>query len=153
MSRTAWIDLAGTPGTAFLVVGELMSCFAGGRRDDDPFDSARLRFAANLMVRTCSHLKLEGPFAVQPSRDGNHPLIHCAVKEPGDYARLVDVTGASGIEPLQWRGRGYFQLDEAHHEALLAIAGPPDGRGAGRRARVAAAREAEDQSHYRWGQD
>ena len=152
MSRIAWIDLAGTPGAAFLVVGELMPCFAGGRRDDDPFDSARLRFAANLIVRTCSHLKLEGPFAVQPSRDGNHPLIQCAVSEAGDYERIADVTGASHIEPLQWRGRGSFQLDEARHEALLAIAGPPDGRGAGRRARVAA-REAEEQSRHRWGHD
>jgi hypothetical protein len=152
MSRIAWIDLAGSPDAAFLVVGELMPCFAGGRRDDDPFDSARLRFAANLMVRTCSHLKLEGPFAVQPARDGNQPVIHCAVTEPADFARLAGTTGGIDIESLSWRGRCHFQLDEACHETLLAIAGPPDGRGAGRRAR-AAARESEEQSRYRWGQD
>ena len=152
MSRIAWIDLANSPGAAFLAVGELMPCFAGGRRDDDPFDSARLRFAANLIVRTCSHLKLEGPFAVQPSRDGNQPLIHCAVRQPDDFARLVDATGGRDVEPLLWRGRRHFLLDEARHEALLAIAGPPDGRGAGRRAR-AVAREAEEQSRYRWGAD
>lgn len=126
-----------------------MPCFAGGRRDDDPFDSARLRFAANLMVRTCSHLKLQGPFAVQPSREGNRLLIHCAVTEAADFARLAELAGGSQIEASVWRGRRYFQLDEARHDALLAIAGPPDGRGAGRRAR-AAAREAEEQSRDRW---
>ncbi len=129
-----------------------MPCFAGGRRDDDPFDSARLRFAANLMVRTCSHLKLEGPFAVQPSREGNRLLIHCAVAEAADFARLAEVAGGREIEALLWRGRRDFQLDEARHDALLAIAGPPDGRGAGRRARTAA-REAEEQSRFRWGHD
>lgn len=152
MARIAWTDLANAPSTAFLIAGELTSCFAGGRRDDDPFDSARLRFAANLMVRTCSHLKLEGPFAVQPSRDGNSLLIHCAVSEPGDFARLAEVTGGGEVEASLWRRRRHFLLDEARHEALLAVAGPPDGRGAGRRAR-AAAREAEEQSRYRWGQD
>lgn len=152
MSRIAWIDLTSSPDAVFLVIGELMPCFAGGRRDDDPFDSARLRFAANLMVRTCSHLKLEGSFAVQPARDGSRPVIHCAVKEPTDFVRLARAIGGSEIEPSLWRGRCHFQLDEACHETLLAIAGPPDGRGAGRRAR-AAARESEEQSRYRWGQD
>jgi hypothetical protein len=150
MPRIVWTDLAGSPGAAFLMEGELMPCFAGGRRDDDPFDSARLRFAANLMVRTCSRLKLEGPFAVQPSREGNRLLVQCAVAEATDFARLADVAGARQMEPSSWRGRGYFELDEARHDALLAIAGPPDGRGAGRRAR-AAARDAEDQPRYRWG--
>ncbi len=152
MPRIAWTDLASSPGAAYLLEGELMPCFAGGQRDDDPFDSARLRFAANLMVRTCSHLKLEGPFAVQPSREGNKLLIHCAVIEAADFARLAEAAGGSEIEALLWRGRRHFQLDEARHDALLAIAGPPDGRGAGRRAR-AAAREAEEQPRYRWGHD
>ena len=43
MPRLAWTELASSPGTAFLLAGELTPCFAGGRRDDDPFDSARLR--------------------------------------------------------------------------------------------------------------
>ncbi len=152
MSRIAWVELASSPGAAFLVAGEVAPCFAGGPRDDDPFDSARLRFAANLIVRTCSHLKLEGAFAVQPSRDGNTLLIQCVVTEPADFLRLGDATGGREIEASIWRGRRHFKLDEACHESLLAIAGPPDGRGAGRRAR-AAAREAEEQSRYRWGQD
>lgn len=151
MPRIIWADLAGSPGAAYLLEGELMSCFAGGRRDDDPFDSARLRFAANLMVRTCSQLKLDGPFAVQPSREGNRLLIHCAVSEAADFSRLADLAGGTQIEASVWRGRRYFQLDEARYDALLAIAGPPDGRGAGRRAR-AAAREAEEQHRGRWGQ-
>ena len=152
MSRTAWTELASSPGAAFLVAGEVAPCFAGGPRDDDPFDSARLRFAANLIVRTCSHLKLEGPFAVQPSRDGNTLLIQCVVIEPVDFARLGDTTGGGEIGASIWRGRRHFKLDETCHESLLAIAGPPDGRGAGRRAR-AVAREAEEQSLYRWGQN
>lgn len=152
MPRIAWTDLANSAGTAFLIAGELTSCFAGGRREDDPFDSARLRFAANLMVRTCSHLKLQGPFAVQPSRNGSSLLINCAVIETADFARLAEVTGGEDVEASLWRGRRHFQLDEARHEALLAVAGPPDGRGAGRRAR-AAARDADEQSRYRWGQD
>ena len=152
MPRIAWTDLASSPCSAFLVTGELAPCFAGGRRDDDPFDSARLRFAANLIVRTCSHLKLGGPFAVQPSRDADGLLIQCVVTEAGDFARLAEVTGGNEIDAALWRGRRHFLLDEACHEALLAIAGPPDGRGAGRRAR-AVAREAEEQSRYRWGHD
>jgi hypothetical protein len=148
MPRIVWTELAASPGAAYLLEGELMPCFAGGRRDDDPFDSARLRFAANLMVRTCSHLKFTGPFAVQPSREGNRLLIHCAVAEAADFARLAEVAGGSELEASLWRGRRYFQLDEARHDALLAIAGPPDGRGAGRRARAA-----EEQPRYRWGHD
>jgi hypothetical protein len=101
---------------------------------------------------TCSHLKLEGPFAVQPSRDGNTLLIQCVVVEPVDFARLGDTTGGGEVGASIWRGRRHFKLDETCHESLLAIAGPPDGRGAGRRAR-AVAREAEEQSRYRWGQD
>ncbi|WP_428680008.1 hypothetical protein [Reyranella sp.] len=151
MPRLAWTDLASSPGTAFLLVGELTPCFAGGRREDDPFDSARLRFAANLIVRTCSHLKLKGPFAVQPSREGNMLVIQCAVTELQDFLRLADLTGGREIEASLWRGHRHFQLDDPKHVSLLAIAGPPDGRGAGRRAR-AASRESEEQRH-RWGQD
>ncbi len=39
MPRFAWTDLASSPSTAFLVVGELGPGFAGGRREDDPFDA------------------------------------------------------------------------------------------------------------------
>ncbi|WP_422034721.1 hypothetical protein [Reyranella sp.] len=151
MPRLAWTDLAQTPGTTFLIVGELAPCFAGGRREDDPFDSARLRFAANLIVRTCSHLDLKGPFAVQPSREGNNLMIQCVVAESEDFARLGEVTGGREIEASLWCGRRHFLLDNATHDALLAIAGQPDGRGAGRRAR-AASREAEEQ-RLRWGHD
>ncbi len=152
MPRMAWTELASTPGAAFLVAGEIAPCFAGGPRDDDPFDSARLRFAANLIVRTCSHLKLNGPFAVQPSREGNCLLIQCVLIEPADYRRVGEATGGGEVEASIWRGRRHFWLDEARHETLLTIAGPPDGRGAGRRAR-AALKEGEEQSRYRWGQD
>lgn len=151
MPRLAWTDLANSPGVAFLIVGELAPEFAGGRREDDPFDSARLRFAANLIVRTCSHLKMKGPFAVQPSRDGGSLVIKCGVTQHEDFARLGEVTGGQEIEASVWRGERHFLLDEATHEALLAIAGQPDGRGAGRRARDAS-REAQEE-RLRWGHD
>lgn len=151
MPRLAWTDLATSPATAFLIVGELAPCFAGGPREDDPFDSARLRFAANLMVRTCSHLKMNGPFAVQPSREDGSLLVQCAVTDPSDFLRLGEITGGRELEASLWCGRRHFLLDNATHESLLAIAGPPDSRGAGRRAR-AASQQGEEQSH-RWGHD
>jgi hypothetical protein len=74
------------------------------------------------------------------------------VTEFDDFARLGEAAGGREIEASQWCGHRHFLLDEAKHESLLAIAGPPDGRGAGRRAR-AASRDAEEQSRHRWGQD
>ena len=94
---------------------------------------------------------MKGSFSVQPSREGNILVIQCAVTEPDDFSRLTNVTGGREIAASLWLGHRHFLLDDAMHEALLAIAGPPDGRGAGRRAR-AAARETEEQRH-RWGQD
>lgn len=149
MARIAWTDLGSRPADAFLIVAEIAADFGGGPRPDDPFDTARLRFAANLLVRTCSQSKLAGDFAVQPLRDNGALLIHCAVTEPVDFARLCAAVGGKDIEAALWRGRRRFLLDEARHDALLAIAGPSDSRGAGRRARAAAERDAGDR--YHWG--
>ncbi len=149
MARIAWSEFGTRPEGAFLIVAEIGPDFGGGPRSDDPFDTARLRFAANLMVRTCTQSKLIGDFAVQPLRDSTALLIHCAVTEPADFARLCGVVGGIDIEPSPWRARRRFLLDETVHDALLAIAGPPDSRGAGRRARAAREREAEDRHH--WG--
>ncbi len=149
MARMAWSDFGASPGRAFLIVAEIAPDFGGGPRSDDPFDTARLRFAANLMVRTCTQSKLKGNFAVQPLRDSNALLIHCAVTEPGDFAQLCNIVGGTDVEASLWLGRRRFLLDEARHESLLAIAGSPDSRGAGRRARAAKEREAENRQH--WG--
>jgi len=149
MARTVWSDLGATPGNAFLIVAEIASDFGGGPEADDPFDTARLRFAANLMVRTCTQSKLGGDFAVQPLRDSGALLIHCAVTEPADFARLCQIVGGRDQEATPWRGLRRFLLDEACHESLLAVAGPPDSRGAGRRVRAAREREAADRQH--WG--
>lgn len=149
MARIAWSDFGARPGGVFLIVAEIGPDFGGGPRSDDPFDTARLRFAANLMVRTCTQSKLKGDFAVQPLRDSNALLIHCAVTEPADFAQLCELVGGTDIEESLWRGRRRFLLDETTHEALLVVAGPPDSRGAGRRARAAREREAEDRQH--WG--
>ena len=149
MARIAWTDIGNQPADAFLIVAEIASDFGGGPRPDDPFDTARLRFAANLMVRTCTQSKLAGNFAVQPLRESGNLLIHCAVTELADFARLCAAVGGRDVEASPWRGCRRFLLDEAHHEALLAIAGAPDSRGAGRRARAAKERDAEDR--YHWG--
>ncbi|MDB5487384.1 MAG: hypothetical protein JWQ58_1099 [Reyranella sp.] len=149
MARIAWTDFGSRPADAFLIVAEIAPDFGGGPRPDDPFDTARLRFAANLMVRTCTQSKLAGDFAVQPLRDSGALLIHCAVTQPADFARLCKTVGGEDVEAALWRGRRRFVLDEARHDALLAIAGPPDSRGAGRRARAAKERESEDR--YYWG--
>lgn len=149
MARIAWSDFGARPGRAYLVVAEIAPDFGGGQAPDDPFDTARLRFAANLIVRTCTQSKLQGDFAVQPLRDGGALLIHCAVAEPADFARLCEIVGGTDVDASLWRGRRRFLLDEARHDALLAIAGPPDSRGAGRRARAAKEREAQDRHH--WG--
>lgn len=148
MTRSAWSDIGNNPGAAFLIVAEIAPDFGGGPRNDDPFDTARLRFAANLMVRTCTQSRLAGSFAVQPLRDDGKLLIHCAVTDPADFARLSKAVGGDEVAASVWRGCRRFVLDEATHEALLAIAGPPDSRGAGRRARAVAEREAENR--YRW---
>jgi hypothetical protein len=94
MARIAWTDFGNRPAEAFLIVAEIAPDFGGGPRPDDPFDTARLRFAANLMVRTCTQSKLAGDFAVQPLRDNGALLIHCAVTEPDDFARLRARRGA-----------------------------------------------------------
>jgi hypothetical protein len=149
MTRTVWSDLGTRPGSAFLIVAEIAPDFGGGPTVDDPFDTARLRFAANLLVRTCTRSKLRGDFAVQPLRDSNALLIHCAVNEPADFTQLCEIVGGRDLEPTPWRGRRCFLLDEARHDILLAVAGPPDLRGAGRRLR--AAREREDADRQHWG--
>jgi hypothetical protein len=100
-------------------------------------------------VRTCTQSKLGGDFAVQPLRDSGALLIHCAVTEPADFARLCEIVGGRDHEAAPWRGLRRFLLDEARHESLLAVAGPPDSRGAGRRVRAAREREAADRQQ--WG--
>ena len=149
MARNVWREIGARPAEAFLIVAEIAPDFGGGAREDDPFDTARLRFAANLMVRTCTHSNLRGDFAVQPLREPQALVIHCAVTDAADFAHLREVVGATEIEASPWRGRCHVLLDEARHERLLPIAGPPDSRGAGRRARVARERESEDPRH--WG--
>jgi hypothetical protein len=149
MARVAWTEVGSRPAEAFLIVAEISSDFAGGPRADDPFDTARLRFGANLMVRTCSQSKLRRDFAIQPLRDSQTLLIHCAVTEAADFAQLCRVVGGADMEPRLWRARRHFLLDEARHDALIVVAGRADSRGAGRRARAAKEREAEDPRH--WG--
>ncbi len=105
MARNVWREIGARPAEAFLIVAEIAPDFGGGAREDDPFDTARLRFAANLMVRTCTHSNLRGDFAVQPLREPQALVIHCAVTDAADFAQLREVVGATEIEAGPWRGR------------------------------------------------
>ena len=150
MARTVWSDLGTRPGSAFLIVAEIAADFGGGPTADDPFDTARLRFAANLMVRTCTQSKLGGDFAVQPparQRRAAHSLR--GNRTPPTSRGFCEIVGGRDHEAAPWRGLRRFLLDEARHESLLAVAGPPDSRGAGRRVRAAREREAADRQQ--WG--
>ena len=147
MKRTPWGEIVANPSSCHLLIGHLQDTFAGG--PDGRYDTHRLRFAVNLMMRCCTGLSLRGVFAVQGSREGSQPQVQIAMVDPGDFLRLRTLTGStSGVAP-PWKALGIFVLDEALHEQLLEFAGMPDGRGAGRRARERAAAECEERS-LRW---
>lgn len=147
MKRTPWGAIAAHPSSCQLLVGHIDDSFAGG--PDGRYDTHRLRFAVNLMMRCCSGLSLQGTFAVQGSREGSEPQLQLAVSDANDFVRLRTLTGASLGEAPPWKSLAIFVLDEALHERLLEFAGAPDSRGAGRRARERMAAEAEERS-LRW---
>jgi hypothetical protein len=147
MKRTPWGEIVANPSSCHLLVGRLDDSFAGG--PDGRYDTHRLRFAVNLMMRCCTGLSLQGTFAVQGSRDGSETQVQLATTEANDFLRLRTVTGStSGVAP-PWKSLATFVLDEALHERLLEFAGAPDNRGAGRRARERVAVEREELS-LRW---
>lgn len=138
MPKTTWDEIAARMPSCYLLVGRLDASFGDGPRKSDPFDSLRVRFAVNLMARCCRGLALPGSFALQGSRDGSQALVQFATDDEADFRRLGLLT--SGIPTLggegAWKAQSGFVLDEALHDRLLKIAGAPDDRGAGRRARA-----------------
>lgn len=147
MKRTPWGQILANPSSFHLLVGRLDESFAGG--SDGHFDTHRLRFAVNLMMRCCTGLSLQGTFAVQGSREESEPQVQLATTEASDFLRLRTLTGSATGVATPWKAVGNFVLDEALHEQLLEFAGTPDNRGAGRRARERATAEAEERS-LRW---
>lgn len=112
------------------LVAELGSSFLGGPNARDPFDTARLRAACNLMARLCSQLHLAGDYAITPLR-GATPMVGVAFASEPDYdsvARLV-------LGETPGTGPNSFVLDAAAHAGLLEVAGPPDHDRAGRRSK------------------
>jgi len=81
------------------------------------------RFAANLIVRTCSHLKLQGPFAVQPSREGNSLIIQRVATEHEDFARLGEVAG-----DYLWQGFIHILMGWDHLAFVLCLCLLTQGR-------------------------
>jgi len=148
--RCAWSDIMSQPGSYVLLIGRLDDSFAGGQ--GDPYDGQRLRFAGELMKRLCTALALEGGIAIEGSRSTGGAVVHIAVESAADLERL-SVLGASELVPAPpWKAKGKFELTEELHRRLLALAGPPDLRGAGRRARERKDQQEQDRS-LRWNTD
>jgi len=147
MKRTSWNEIRSNSSSYHLLVGRLHDSFAGG--PDDQYDSNRLRFAVNLMMRCCSRLSLGGSFGVQASRSGGEPQVELALINAGDFMRFRAMTGGEPAETPPWKSGAVFMLHEALHLRLLELAGPPDERGPGRRAQERAAAESEARS-LRW---
>lgn len=147
MKRTPWGEIVANPASFHLLVGRLDESFAGG--PDANYDTQRLRFAVNLMMRCCTGLSLQKTFAIQGSRAGGEPQVQLAISDENDFLRLRTVTGSKLDGAAPWKALGVFVLDEALHERLLEFAGAPDNRGAGRRARERATADLEERS-LRW---
>lgn len=147
MKRTSWGEIVAHPSSCHLLVGRLDDTFAGGPYGR--YDTPRLRFAVNLMMRCGTGLSLQGVFAVQGTREGSQPQVRVAMGDPGDFLRLRTLTGCAPGVSAPWKAFATFVLDEALHEKLLEFAGAPDGRSAGRRARERAAAAIEGRS-LRW---
>lgn len=149
MPKTSWSEVAARPDAWYLLLGRLDPTFGDGPCDSDPFDTARVRFAVNLMARYCSGLPLQGPIALQGGRDGRHTLVKLATSDPADFRKLNTVLASTPAPAGDWQEQGHFVLDDVLHRKLLRIAGAPDMRGAGRRAKERQAAEQEDRS-LRW---
>lgn len=147
MRRISWPEIVATPWSRYLLVALLDESFGGGPRGD--FDSDRLRFAANLMKRCCTGLRFQGNFAVQASRNDSQPQVHVSTDAMADFLSLGILTGSKPLAAPPWKGQGQFLLDEDLHQQLLEVAGAPDSRGAGRRARERKEAEVEERS-LRW---
>ncbi len=149
MPKTTWSEVSTHPAAWHLLIGRLDGSFAGGPQASDPFDTARVRFAVNLMARYCSGLQLRGPVALQGGRDEHSTLVRLATSDNGDFRLLSLAVESTPALPGDWKGQGGFVLDDVLHHRLLTVAGAPDARGAGRRARERHATEVEDRS-LRW---
>jgi hypothetical protein len=137
MAKTTWPEMVRVAPSAHLLVATLDTNAVGNEAAaGDTFDTERLRASVQLLTRLCTKLKLTGDYAVTPSRTGA-PQVHCAfslVIDRDVVAAFVE-TGPGADDP-DWASRRTFLLDEAATAALVAIAGPGDRKGAGRRARA-----------------
>jgi hypothetical protein len=149
MAKTPWSEVAARPEAWHLLVGRLDDTFGGGRCESDTFDTARVRFAVNLMARYCSNCAAQGVVALQGGRDGCDTLVKVALNDASDFRRLSLVTAGEPAPAGEWKAQAGFVLDEPLHRQLLKVAGAPDSRGAGRRARERQVAEQDDRS-LRW---
>ena len=116
-----------TPRQALIV--ELAPRVLGGPEARDPYDSARLREASNLVARACTHLGLKANYAVTPGRVPA-PHVELAFANLEDMRSLAEVAWPKRDEAILT-----LLLDEAACGRLLKVAGPPDIKGRDRRRR------------------
>lgn len=101
------------------------------------------------MKRCCNGLGFEGGFSVEGSRTGGSAIVHVAIESEADLQRVTSLTASEPLPASPWKAKADFELTESLHDRLLEFAGPPDQRGAGRRARERKEKEQEDHS-LRW---
>lgn len=137
MPRVTWSEI--TRSEAHVLVAQVEASFCGGRIQADPFDSKRLKEAANLIIRVSSALKLPGRYAATPSRgaDGEGGAVLCAYASKVDRDTVGDFINARiCAESEGWLSRRAFPLTDSIHQQLVMIGGDADNRYAGRRRRL-----------------
>ena len=138
MAKTTWPEMVRVAPSAHLLVAALdVDAVGSEAAAGDTFNGERLRAGVQLLTRLCSKLKLNGDYAVTPSRSSGSPQVHCAFSLMVDrdaVAALVEAAPSAGDS--EWASRRTFLLDESATAALVSIAGSGDRKGAGRRARA-----------------
>lgn len=109
---------------------ELAATVLGGCKARDPYDSALLREASNLVARACTHLGLKADYAITPARV---PAPHVELA----FVHLEDMRSLVGVAwpPKRDEASVTLILDEGAFRRLLKVAGPPDNKGRERRSR------------------
>jgi hypothetical protein len=153
MPRVAWSEFA-QQSKFHVLVAEVEETFFGGKLDSDPYDSRRLREAANLMNRVLSELDVPGSYATTPSRGavGVNGSILCAFERGADRDRVADLIDARLCARTDgWSSRRAFPLTPEIHDRLIGIGGETDNRWGGRR-RLKREAEARAERSLRWGE-
>ena len=129
MPKVHWLDVPHTSSYR-MVIGVIPA-----EEGNDTLYSTELKSSLYLIARACSRLHLKGRYALQAVRS---PQLE--VRMVFERAEDAEAVGAivGLVPPLPVESS--FLLDARNSAQLEMIGGPPDLRGAGRRARERAAR-------------